>query len=64
MKRNCVHFFAAIFIPFPLFLTLSGSSQGVTLCGAAPLGLSDGGRLEAFMTRLGHSLGEDGRETS
>ncbi len=59
----------AWFIPpgspgLPLFLTLSGSSQGITLCGAAPLGLADGGRLEAFMTRLGHSLGEDGRKTS
>ena len=36
----------------PLFLTLTGGRHGVTLCGAAPLALADGGRLEHLMDEL------------
>lgn len=60
---------SAWFIPpgspgLPLFLGLQGTSQGVTLCAAAPLGLADGGRLEVLMDHLAQALGEHGSVTS
>jgi hypothetical protein len=40
----------------PLFLTITGTPTGVTLCGAAPLGLADGGRLELLLDDLAAQL--------
>lgn len=58
----------AFFIPpgspgLPLFLTLTGDAEGVTLCGSAPLALASNGRLEALLdalaARLARPLGDD-----
>ena len=47
----------AFFIPpgspaLPVFLTLTGDDEGVTLCASAPLALAANGRLEALMDDL------------
>lgn len=55
----------AFFIPpgspgLPLFLTLTGDDDGVTLCASAPLALASNGRLEALMDRLAERLTAQG----
>jgi len=53
----------AFFIPpgspgLPLFLTLTGDAEGVTLCGSAPLALSGNGRLEALLEAVAARLSD------
>jgi len=59
----------AFFIPpgspgLPLFLTVTGYAGGLTLCGTAPLGLADGGRLEELMDHLVTVLRPDAADRS
>lgn len=55
----------AFFIPpgspgLPLFLTLTGDDEGVTLCGSAPLALASNGRLEALLDAVAERLAQTG----